>query len=360
MRTITKRVDKNKGMTVGRTKVSGEGLVDIVYPEDTVAVRDYVASKGYSGMVDWDGKNPTIGGVAVTPRYIENGVAYVGQSDADRAIADMEKRAGITGIEGAKKARDTKYAKREDKALSKVADRKAFTYNVAEDPAYQEYSEVYYDLAERAYRRVLNDNNTSVTGASSSVLSEAMAAQREELGKIGGIVPELYENAYSRYSEDAERNRKDLDSISKLADAYYDRLYQENLDATELLQKAGENERREKQRWYDNAISDEELELDKRLKEIEIGKGNIELEAYGDKLSNEVNADRVATESRAMENALSRGFFIESDEAAMPWLKEFKNADGSYNITPATAALAYEYEVYHTRERAKINAKLGR
>lgn len=358
MRTITKPIDSKKGTKVGKTHVTGEGTLDIIYPDETVAVRDYVTGRGYSGAVDWDGKNPTVGGVTITPQYIENGTAYVKREDADNAIADMEKRAGIIGMDGAEKARNEKYGEAEDKALKKVTDREEFSYDTENDPAYQAYRDTFEREAEKAYRRVLNDNNTSVTGASNVVLSEAMAAQYDELRKIAEMVPELYENAYDRYQDSAEMDRNDLDAISELADNYYERLYNQNLDATDRLSEAGEAEREEKQRWTDNARDAEDAYYENALNDIEIKKGNIELESYGDKVRNEINADTTANESRAMDNAIARGFFIEADEASMPWLKEYRT-DNGYSISPAMASLAYEYQVYHTRERAKINAKMG-
>lgn len=366
MKKITKPIDSEKGTTVGKTKVNGEGMVQIVYPEDTVAVRDYVAGRGYSGTVDWDGNNPTVGGKAIIPEYVENGVAYVSRENADKAIADMESRAGIIGMDGAEKKRQEKYGESEDKALKRVKDREDFSYDTEKDPAFQAYREIYEALAEKAYRRVLNDNNTSVTGASNVVLSEAMEAQNKELRKIAEMVPELYENAYDRYIEAGEADRKDLDTVSKLADNYYDRLYTQNLDATDRLIKSGENERKEKQRWIDNARDDEDSYYDRALDDIDIkkgmidiAKGDMELEVYPETLRNEMNYEASQNENRAMENALARGFFIEDDEASIPWLSEFKNEDGEYTVSPQTMALAYDYQVYYNRERAKINAKMG-
>ncbi len=366
MKKITKPIDSKKGTTVGKTHLNGEGMVEIIYPQDTVAVRDYVAGRGYSGAVDWDGTSPTIGGQAITPQYIENGTAYVNREDADKAIADMEKRAGVIGMDGAEKARQEKYGESEDKALKNITDREEFSYDTESDPAFQAYREVYEELAEKAYRRVLNDNNTSVTGASNVVLSEAMEAQNDELRKLAGMVPELYENAFDRYIEEGEADRKDLDAITTLADSFYDRLYNQNLDATDRLMEAGENEREEKQRWIDNEREDVDAYYDHALDDIDIQKGNIdiekgnmELEVYPETLRNEINADTTQIESRAMENALSRGFFIEADEASIPWLKEFKDENGNYTVSPQTMALAYDYQVYYNRERAKINAKMG-
>lgn len=353
MKTITKEIDKKNGTTVGRTTLSGEGTVKIIYPDDLVAVRDYVTGKGYSGQVDWDGTSPAIGGQAITPQYIENGTAYVKKADADRAIEAMEARAGIIGMDGAEKLREEKYGEREREALNKVTDREKFSYDTETDDAFNAYRDVYEDLAEKAYRRVLNDNNTSVTGASNVVLAEAMEAQFNELRKIAEKVPDFYEDAHKRYLDEGESYRKDLDTITKLADSFYDRLYSQNLDATDRLIEAGETEREEKQRWTENAQDEKKAYYDN-------AKNEIELANYEETVRNELNADATQNESRAMENAKNRGFFIESDEASMPWLKEYRTEDGKYSISPQMASLAYEYQVYHTRERAKINAKMGR
>ena len=71
IKTIGKESEK-----IGNTIVTGEGAqVELVKDKpETVAVRDYVSQKGYSGIVNWDGENPTVAGVKVNPTGIKNGI----------------------------------------------------------------------------------------------------------------------------------------------------------------------------------------------------------------------------------------------------------------------------------------------
>lgn len=346
IKTIGKKSEK-----IGDTMVTGEGAdVKIISKADeSVAVRDYVAGKGYSGIVNWDGENPTVGGVKVKPTEIKNGIAYVKREDVDSILSGLESDAGI---KGAQKARDEKYGKAENEALNAVVNRKPFSYNVEDDVVYQAYRKQYEREAEYALRRILNDNNTSVTGASGAVLSDAMAAQNEELRKISDMIPELYEDAYNRYIKEGEMLNSNLKTISEIADDYYDNVYKSDTDIKESIIKAGKAEREERQREIDNQRNAMKDMYENALDELD-------LKYYEDELAADIAKTNASAENTAIDNAIARGFFMESDEAAIPWLKNYRTANGGYSISPAVASVAYEYDAAHARERGKINAKLG-
>lgn len=345
IKTIGKKSEK-----IGNTIVTGEGAgVEVTNKPEIVAVRDYVLGKGYSGLVDWDGKNPSVAGVKLKPYEIKNGIAYVNKNDVDSAISNMENNAGIKDPE---KSRNEKYGAMEDNALKAVSDRKPFSYEVEDDVVYQSYKKQYEREAEYALRRILNDNNTSVTGATGAVLSEAMSAYDAEMDKITDMIPELYETAYKRYTDEGDMLNSNLKTINSIADDYYDRIYQSNKDKRESIVSAGEKERGEKQRQIDNERNAEKDFYEKALNDIE-------LMYRGDEIHSDIIKSNTAAEKTAMDNALTRGFFIESDEAVMPWLKNFRTGNGKYSISPSLANIAYEYETAHARERGKINAKLG-
>lgn len=346
IKTIGKESEK-----IGNTIVTGEGAqVELVKDKpETVAVRDYVSQKGYSGIVNWDGENPTVAGVKVNPTEIKNGIAYAKKDDVDALISNMEKNAGIKNPE---KMRDEKYGKIEEDALNAMLNRKPFSYDVENDIVYQSYKKQYEREAEHALRRILNDNNTSVTGASGAVLSEAMAAQNAQLEKITDKIPELYKDAYERYNKDGETMYKNFDAINKIADNYYDRLYKSNEAIKDSIVKAGKEERDERQRILENERLVEKDIYENALKEIE-------LLYYGDEMESDIIETRVSAENTAIDNALARGFFVESDEIAIPWLENYRMTNGSYSISPSAAKLTDEYQSSRARERGKIHARIG-
>ncbi len=343
---VIKTIGKNSEK-IGNTMVTGEGAM-VTYTEDvpeTVAVRDYVASKGYSGIVNWDGKNPTVAGVKVNPTEIRDGISYAKKSDMDSIISDFEKRVGVVNPE---EKRQEKYGQMEERALDRVVNRKEFSYDTETDPAFQAYKKQYERLADEALRRILNANNTSVTGASGAVLAEAMAARDKELDKITDAIPELYADAFDRYIKEGDRLTADFKTISGAADGYYDRVYKSDSDLRERINEAGAAERSERQRQIEN----ENDAYDNELKAIEA-------KYLDEKMRADIEKSKSTAEKTTMDNAIARGFFTESDEAVLGWLKNYKNSDGTYSIDPSVAKTAYEYQAANARERGKLNAKRG-
>lgn len=316
---------------------------------ETVAVRDYVSSRGYSGIVDWDGENPTVGGVKLKPQEIKDGTAYVSKADVDAVIDNMENYAGIVNPQ---KERDKKYKAAEESAFNSLINRKPFSYDPEKDENYIAYKKQSENAAEQALRRVLNDNNTSITGASGAVLSDAIAAYNAEQGKASDMIPELYEAAYKRYTLDAERDENVFETISSAAADYYDGLVKSNQNAVENISGAGLAERNERQRQTDNERNAEKDFYENAL-------NYIELLYRGDDIKSDIVKTNTAAEKTAMDNAITRGFFVESDEAAIPWLKNYKTSDGGYSISPSLASVAYEYDTARAREKGKIHGKLG-
>lgn len=305
-----------------------------------VATRDYATSRGYSDIVDWDGTNPTIGGVATPATYItDDGVSYIPQSEADRLIDDYKTKNEIDGNRKVVEDTEQKYDPATEAAVAKILERDEFSYNKDTDPVYQAYADEYKRNAEEAMRRILNDNNTSVAGASGAVLSEAMAAQNAELQKLNDKVPELYEDAYNRYLNEDSLKRDDLDMIQGLADTYYKRHYTANRDQINDSNAAMDSERQEKQQQFENAIATEE-NLRNR-------------ESHGLDMQNKRLSNQITTEDydklifdNTISKALQQGFFTEADEAVLPWLKYYRNPDATtpkdkYTLHPANAEAEY-------------------
>ena len=355
IKTIGKDITK-----IGKTTLSGEGSVLVNDADNAVAVRDYVAGKGYGGTVGWDGENATVGGRAIKPLYVKDGTAYVSKADADDAIKSLESEAGIKKSGEVEKERNERYGKYESDALGKVVNRKDFSYDPENDKAYGAYKSAYTREAVDALRRVLNENNTSLHGASGAVLSEALASHNAELIKLADKAGEFEKEAYKRYIEQGESNRADLKSISELADAYYDRIYNENTDIIDRVNKSGEFEQGERQRWTENEWEDTERSIDNKKTLSELEQSERLTDASLRESDAQLRDADLEAEAKALENASARGFFTQADESVMPWLSAFRLPDGSYSVTPSVAVVAIEYQKAHARERGKIDAKLGR
>lgn len=334
-----------------------------------VAVRDYVTGKGYSGTVNWDGETVTIGGIPVEAAYIADGTAYVPQSAADSAVERLEERNGIIGAEGVNEKVEERYGAALDDTLSGIIDREGFEYDPEEDPVYGAYRDIYLREAEDAFRRVLEENNASLTGATGAVLSQALSSRNEQLRRIPEAVPELAAAAYDRYAGETERLLSAFESAQSAAEAYYDRLYAQDRSAYEDMVGAGAAERAERQRWEDNERNRVNDYYDNALDSISIARGNTDLKYYDAlaqqelrraELENDIAERESADEAAAaaMDGAAARGFFVASDEQALPWLARYRAGNGSYSISPFAAALQLEYEMQLARNRADYEASL--
>lgn len=367
MNTVTIPIEK-KAQRIGKTTVSGGGNA-VVPIGDTVAARDYTAAKGYSGIVDWDGERVIVGGNPITPKLVKNGVAYVNQNELDGVISDFEKRNGIVDYSVIADRYDKKYGRAIDTLLDDLNNREGFSYKPDDDPVYKAYKEQYERLANDAYRKTLNDNNTSAAGASGAVLAEAMANRDGYLKELTDIIPELAREAYERYSSENENMRDNLESLTEIANSYYDRMYTASEDSAENAVKAGESEREEKQRWTENELNEEKMRGENARNEkkdayefaqitAELEKAAAELLYYPQEMDLKLENARLENEDNALENAASRGFFTAADEKSLPWLKSFRTYNG-YGIDPHTAIAALEYDKAYSKQKATQTAKMG-
>lgn len=297
--------------------------------EPLVAARDYVTGKGYTGLVNWDGDNVIVGGQAFKPVYVKDGTAYLKQSDLDAAINDYEQQNEIITNRDVNEQYENRYGSTVDAALDKILEREQFTYDPETDPGFNSYRDKYLREAEDAFRSVLEENNTSLYGASGAVLSEALAAKNDAVKKIADAIPELMSKAYDRYTGETQRLTSALDSARTVGNDSYSRLYQENRDTHSDLQDSLLNERNENQRWFDNDISSRDADWNDRSNALNLAQG---YEEYNQLII-----------ENTMDNAYNRGYFTADDERVLPWLKNHRNSDGSYNIDPWTAELTYNY-----------------
>lgn len=291
-----------------------------------VSSRDYADSLGYGGLVSWDGNNVSVGGQSFAPTYVtSDGRAYVSKAQLDNAISSFRDSNNIIGNGGVV----DRYAERYDSpvqgALDQILGREAFDYDPNEDIAYQAYRDMYTRMADDALERVLNENNTSVTGASGAVLSEALAARDNYLTQLTDKIPELVGDAYNRYTGETNRLNQNLDQLRTAANDYYSKLYQQNRDAYSDTMQGIQYGDQEDQRWFDNYRQLINDEYSRRLTEQEI------ISAI---LSND---DTRLTQ--ALSHAYARGSFTPEEAALwgvpisqLPW-----NGQLSYTIDSAIA-----------------------
>lgn len=345
-----------------------------------VGVRDFTAGKGYANAVDWDGENVTIGGQIVKPLYVKDGTAYADTKSVMEAVNEYEKQNGIISNKGVLDRYMSDIKPRYEAALDKIINRDAYNPDVESDVSFQKYNDFYTRQADDAMRRVLEQNNTSLGGASGAVLAEAMAARDNYLDKINTEYKDFEQRKYDRYLDSYDMTRNDLSDITTIGNDYFDTLYTANRDAIEDAQYAGDTERKDQQQWFDNDIKRQEQQRAERellIKELYapyerenmkltneglgLTNAGIGLENEGIKLENEglTETNRATILQNREDEAVRRGFWLKEDEAYFPWLAKYRNSDGTYSISPHYGEAMYNYLTGGASDQAAQDVKLG-
>lgn len=122
------------------------------------------------------------------------------------------------------------YDKRLSESAEKIKSRPAFAYDAKSDPLYKKYKSDYIAQG----RLAMKDGSgqaADLSGGYASSYSENVGQQHYDsyLTKLGDVIPELYNLAYSRYADEGERLNDEFDALKALRDGEY-RRYSDALD----------------------------------------------------------------------------------------------------------------------------------
>lgn len=237
-----------------------------------MGARAYMDSLGLAGSVQWDGTSGTvnIGGMAIKPTYVSDGIAYIPKSQLDAAAAAYRSRTGIHTPQGVFDSYESRYDRRIESALKSLQNAK-YSYDPSNNPLYLRYAAEKQRQADDAYRQVLNDNSSSVYGASGAVLAEAMAAKNSYLDSIAADWERLDNTAYSRYKDDLDRQRDSLNDIITVGNNYYDKLYQADADSYTRTRAGAQDTNNAYQQQFENEQTAEANAAANALKYMQAG-----------------------------------------------------------------------------------------
>ena len=231
-------------------------------------------------------------------------------------------------------------------ALKKLTDREPFSYDPEKDADFAAYRGQLRDAAESAYRRILNENNTSVFGASGAVLSEAAAAKNAELNRIPDLSREFYDRAYERYTGETKRLQSELEDISSLASAAYKRMREADKDQYDRARQAQQELYAEEQRRFENELSLRDEERRDRKEALDAALRGLEMEGQQSKNRSALaQADMDETYASAYDEYLTvRLAGMALDNLLKQRELELKMSD---------------YDRGYQRKRGELDAKLG-
>ena len=165
-----------------------------------------------------------------------------------RRTVEIEKEKKLSS-KTVKPVYDDGYDKKLAESLEKIKNRAAFRYDAKSDPLYDSYKSEYIAQGKAAMRDTMGQA-ASLTGGYASSYAETAGQQsyNKQLEKLGNVIPQLYELAYSRYENEGKGMWDDFNALKKLRDSEYER-YSDELDeyeaAQELEYKHAQDERKQ-------------------------------------------------------------------------------------------------------------------
>lgn len=183
--------------------------VDGVYGSNTAAaVRQYQQSKGL-----------TVDGIAGDETF--NSLRGTGSTTAadDATKTPQTSKEWLQYYETNKPADySSSYQDQIDELLSQITNRKAFQYDYASDPLYQQYADNYQRQGKLAMQDTMGQA-AALTGGYGNTYATTAGQQmyNQYMQQLNDIIPELQQNAYGMYADEGDRLAQML-SIYQAAD----------------------------------------------------------------------------------------------------------------------------------------------
>ena len=150
---------------------------------------------------------------------------------------------------------DDSYDKKLNESYDKIKNRSSFRYSLKNDPMYTKYRNDYISQGKMAMRDTAG-RASSLSGGYASSYAETAGQQSYDsyLTKLGDVIPELYQLAYSRYAEEGDRLKDEYELLEGLRDDEY-RRYTDALDDYNARQEREYQRRRDEQEDAASALS---------------------------------------------------------------------------------------------------------
>lgn len=118
---------------------------------------------------------------------------------------------------------ESKYDPQIDALLKEILNRDDFSYDVANDPLYQQYANMYRREGDRAMKETMAEAAASAGGMNTYAMTAAMQANNYYNSQLNDKIPQLYQLAYEMYLQDKESKVQDLGLLRQMDATQYGR-----------------------------------------------------------------------------------------------------------------------------------------
>lgn len=107
--------------------------------------------------------------------------------------------------------------------LNQILSREDFSYDVANDPLYQQYAQMYQREGDRAMKETLAEAASGAGGMNTYAITAAQQANSYYNSQLNDKIPELYQLAYQMYLQDKDSMVQDLGLLQGMDETQYSR-----------------------------------------------------------------------------------------------------------------------------------------
>ena len=149
-------------------------------------------------------------------QYILDGIEQDNQQKYKKQLREYER-------DNPKPEYESKYDPQIDELLNQILSRDDFSYDVAKDPLYQQYAQMYQREGDRAMRETLAEAAAGAGGMNTYAITAAQQANNYYNSQLNDKIPQLYQLAYDMYINDKESKVQDLGILQNMDEAQYSR-----------------------------------------------------------------------------------------------------------------------------------------
>ena len=153
-------------------------------------------------------------------QYIQDNMRYSSQADAqamlNQWLSEYERN-------NPQPEYTSQYDAQIDALLNQILNREDFSYDVMNDPLYQQYAQMYQREGDRAMKETLAEAAAGAGGMNSYAVTAASQANNYYNSQLNDKIPELYQLAYSMFLNDKESQVQNLGLLQNMDATQYSR-----------------------------------------------------------------------------------------------------------------------------------------
>ena len=122
------------------------------------------------------------------------------------------------------------YASQIEEIIGNLLGRQPFKYDMNSDPTYQQYKDAYMKNGQQAMMNTMGQA-AGLTGGYGNTYAQTAGQQayNAELGNLNDVVPELYQLAYGKYTDEGDQMTQNLGVLQGMDESEYGR-YRDSVD----------------------------------------------------------------------------------------------------------------------------------